>query len=91
MRQLPPELVDCVLSFCPGYVRADLHRNHISVKLTTTIDIGELANYAVYNCAGIEDICFLCRQNVSSATTVGIMKKQIKTDSILYSWVKISY
>ena len=91
MRQLPPELVNRVLSFCPGYVRVDLRRNHISVKLTTTIDIGELANYAVYNCAGIEDICFLCRQNVSSATTVGIMKKQIKTDSILYSWVKISY
>ena len=58
MRQLPPELVDRVLSFCPGYVRADLHRNHISVKLTTTIDIGELANYAVYNYTGIEDIFF---------------------------------
>ena len=91
MRQLPPELVNRVLSFCPGYVRADLLRNHISVKLATTIDIGELANYAVYNCAGIEDICFVCRKNVSSDTTVGIMKKQIKTDSILYSWVKISY
>lgn len=91
MRQLPPELVDRVLSFCPGYIRADLRRNHISVKLTTTIDIGELANYAVYNCAGREDNCFVCRKNVSSATTVGIMSKKIKTDSILYSWVKISY
>jgi len=91
MRQLPPELVDHILAFCPGYVRADLLRNHISVKLTTTIDIRELANYAVYNCAGREDICFVCRKNVSSATTVGIMKKQIKADSILYSWIKICY
>ena len=90
MRQLPPELVDRVLSFCPGYVRADLRRNHISVKLTTTIDIRELANYAVYNCAGREDICFVCRKNVS-ATTVGYLNKQIKADSILYSWIKICY
>ena len=37
MPHLPEEIVDNILSYCPGYVRADLRRKNISVKLENNI------------------------------------------------------
>ena len=40
---IPDDIIDIILSYCPGYLRADLRRKNISVKLRDPhkiIDIG---------------------------------------------------
>lgn len=33
----PEEIIDTILSYCPGHIRADLRRKNISVKLQNNI------------------------------------------------------
>jgi len=33
----PEEIIDTILSYCPGYIRAELRRKNISVKLQNNI------------------------------------------------------
>jgi hypothetical protein len=37
MTHFPEEIIDNILSFCPGYIRAELRRKNISVKLQNNI------------------------------------------------------
>ena len=62
MTSLPNELVDNILSYCPGHVRADLRRTHISVKLNNTnfqTRISDKLELEEYNYLGQEDIRFV--------------------------------
>ncbi len=93
MTSLPNELIDNILLYCPGHVRADLRRTHISVKLNNTnfqtriSDKLELEEYPIYNYLGQEDIRFVNQKNTRFQS--GYVSKQIQDDYILYTWIKI--
>ena len=95
MTSLPNELVDNILSYCPGYVRADLRQFHISVKLnnanfqTRIANKLELEECPIYNYLGNEDIRFINQKN--NGSQAGYVSKQIQDDYILYTWIKIVF
>ena len=95
MTSLPNELIDNILSYCPGHVRADLHRTHISVKLnnanfqTRITNKLELEERAIYNYLGKEDIRFINQKN--TGFQAGYVSKQIDAYFILYTWIKIVF
>jgi hypothetical protein len=94
MLSLPSELTDHILSFCPGHIRADLNVKNISVrlrknnytyKLNKNILLKQIASYYQDGSA----IYFVNKANTDNI--VGYISKMVKTDSILYTWVKIVY
>lgn len=93
MTSLPNELIDNILSYCPGHVRADLRRFRISVKLnnanfqTRIANKLELEEYPIYNYLGQEDIRFVNQKN--NGFQAGYVSKQIQDDYISYTWIKI--
>jgi len=95
MTLLPNELVDNILSYCPGHVRTDLRRFHISVKLNNTnfqtriADKLELEECPIYNYLGNEDIRFINQKN--NGSQAGYVSKQIQDDYISYTWIKIVF
>ena len=95
MTSLPNELVDNILSYCPGYVRADLRQFRISVKLnnanfqTRITNKLELEERAIYNYLGKEDIRFINQKNTGFQS--GYVSKQINAYFILYTWIKIVF
>jgi hypothetical protein len=95
MTSLPNELVDNILSYCPGYVRADLRRFRISVKLNNTNFQTRIANKLeleecpIYNYLGQEYIHFVNQKNNGSQS--GYVSKQIDAYFILYTWIKIVF
>lgn len=95
MTSLPNELVDNILSYCPGHVRADLRQFHISVKLnnanfqTRIANKLELEECPIYNYLGNEDIRFINQKN--NGSQVGYVSKQIQDDYISYTWIKIVF
>ena len=95
MTSLPNELLDNILSYCPGHVRADLHRTHISVKLNNTNFQTRIANKLeleecpIYNYLGNEDIRFINQKN--NGSQAGYVSKQIQDDYISYTWIKIVF
>ena len=87
MPHLPEEIVDNILSYCPGYVRADLRRKNISVKLEnniTHIDRKlELHEYWT------SEITFI--QPKHTDNYAGYISKTIKKSDgfVKYSWIII--
>jgi hypothetical protein len=95
MTSLPNELVDNILSYCPGHVRADLRRFRISVKLNNTnfqtqiTNKLELSEYPIYNYLDKEDIRFVNQKN--NGFQSGYVSKQIDAYFISYTWIKIVF
>ena len=95
MTLLPNELIDNILSYCPGHVRADLYRTHISVKVNNTNFQTRIANKLeleecpIYNYLGNEDIRFINQKN--NGSQAGYVSKQIQDDYISYTWIKIVF
>ena len=95
MTSLPNELVDNILSYCPGHVRADLRQFHISVKLNNTnfqtriSNKLELEECPIYNYLGKEDIRFINQKNTGFQS--GYVSKQIDAYFISYTWIKIVF
>ena len=95
MTSLPNELVDNILSYCPGHVRADLRRFRISVKLnnanfqTRIANKLELEECPIYNYLGQENIRFVNQKNTGVES--GYVRKQIDAYFILYTWIKIGF
>jgi len=90
MTSLPNELVDNILSYCPGHVRADLRRTHISVKLNNTNFQTRISNkleLLEYNYLGQEYIHFVNQKNNEFQS--GYVSKQIDAYFISYTWIKI--
>lgn len=89
MTLLPNELVDNILSYCPGHVRTDLRRFHISVKLNNTNFQTRIANKLeleecpIYNYLGKEDNRFINQKNTGFQS--GYVSKQIQDDYISYT------
>lgn len=82
----PEEIVNNILSFCPGYMRADLSRKNISVKLQNGGNISIKL--------GLHEICTseitFIEQNHRD-NYVGYTCKSIKKNDgfIRYTWIKI--
>ena len=98
MRVLPIEIVDYILSYCDGYVRADqrctyLNRKHISVKLKNLVYMNDLigdklvlSNYPIWSDTGLERYC---TSKKYTNTLIGYTNKTITRDKVSYCWISI--
>jgi hypothetical protein len=80
----PEEIINEILSYCPGHIRADLRRKNISVKLQNNIiDIGRLHEIST------SDVTFLEQYHTDNHP--GYICKSIKHSDgfIRYSWIII--
>ena len=84
---LPSELVDYILSFCEGHVRADLHVKNVSVPLRQkVVDLGEKLlleqNCIVYPNEGYT--YFINKKN--TAWTAGYVSKMVNDTDVFYTF-----
>ena len=87
---LPNELINHILSFCEGHIRADLRVKQISVKLKNNILIIDdklcLHQYFTYGDSG-ENV-FINKKNTD--LLIGYVSKNIiANETIIYTWIKI--
>lgn len=87
MPYLPEEIVDKILSYCPGYIRADLHRKNISVKLENNI-VAHIDRKLELRESWTSEITFI--QPKHTDNYAGYISKTIKKSDgfVRYSWVK---
>jgi hypothetical protein len=81
-------LFDYVLSYCEGYVRTELKKNYIRVKIKSALDIGDkliLTHSCVYNYS--HDITSYFINKRDTEYSLGYVSKTVKPDSVYYSWV----
>jgi hypothetical protein len=93
---LPPELIDHILSFCEGHVRADLHVKNVSVPLRQNV-VGLVANlgekllleqyYTVY--PNESYTYFVNKKN--TPWTAGYVSKMVNDTDVFYNWVRIQW
>jgi hypothetical protein len=88
MSHLPEEIVDNILSYCPGYVRADLRRKNISVKLENNI-ITHIDRKLELHEYWTSEITFI--QPKHTDNYAGYISKTIKKSDgfVKYSWIII--
>jgi hypothetical protein len=89
---LPSELVDHILSFCEGHVRADLRVKNVSVPLRQNIvGLGEKLlleqYYMVY--PNERYTYFINKKN--TAWTAGYVSKMVNDTDVFYNWVRIQW
>ena len=95
MNFCPSEIKDHILSFCEGYIRADLKIKNVSVKLKKNIvDIGnnlELNVSNIYHKKNNEYIPFYFINKKNTDLSIGYTSKTYSDDKdiIHYHWVCI--
>jgi len=88
---LPSELVDYILTFCEGHVRADL-RVKVRVPMRQIVaDLGEKLlleqYYTVY-----PNGCYTYFVNKkNTAWTAGYVSKMVNDNEVFYNWVHIQW
>ena len=94
MNFCPSEIKDHILSFCEGYIRADLKIKNVSVKLSAILDIGdnlELNVSNVYHKKNKEYITYYFINKKNTDHSVGYTSKSYDDDTniIHYHWIHI--
>ena len=88
---LPPEITDHILSFCDGYIRADLRVKNVRIPIKHNLyDLGEkllLENNIMTVSDGV--VNFINKRNTMWA--VGYVSKMVKDSEILYMWVRVQW
>jgi hypothetical protein len=81
-------LFDFVLSYCECYIRTELKKNYIRVKINSPLNIGNklmLSHSCVYNYNG-DITCYFINKK-ETEYSLGYVSKTVKPDSIYYSWI----
>jgi hypothetical protein len=86
---IPDDIIDIILSYCPGYLRADLRRKNISVKLRDPHTILDIGNKLELIELQFLQTCYIEQKNTDNHKGY-VCKSIAKSDgSIHYIWVII--
>ena len=88
---LPTDIIDYILSYSDGYIRTELKKNNICVKLKNNIlDIGNILFleycYTSFKNDGTS-ILFVNKKNTNNS--FGYESKTVNTYGVYYCWIKI--
>ena len=89
---LAPELIDHILSFCEGHIRADLRIKNVCVPVRQNmkglVDKMLLEQKNMVQSNGTL-LYFVNKQNYCN--TVGYVSKMISEKEILYTWIHVNW
>lgn len=88
---LPTDIINYILSYSDGYIRTELKKNNICVKLKNNIlDIGNIL-FLEYCYTSFKDdgsyILFVNKKNTDNS--LGYESKTVNKDGVYYCWIKI--
>lgn len=84
---LPSELIDHILSFCEGHVRADLRVKNVSVPVRHSMD--RLVDKLLLEQSNGTLTYFINKRNYCN--TVGYVSKMVDNHKVLYTWIHVNW
>jgi len=89
---LAPELIDHILSFCEGHVRADLHVKNVGVPLRQNMKglVDKMLLEQTYTIGHDGSFVYFVNK-LNYCNMVGYVSKMISKNEILYTWIHVNW